>query len=55
MTTPFAAYCDSCHQPIDTTLEPGRFRHHDCPPPPLPDVAYDVLAHIDNLRDRNTP
>lgn len=43
-------YCDSCRQPVNQQDEPGRFRHHTCPVPPLPPAAHAVLEQVRQLR-----
>lgn len=42
--------CDSCGQLIDLTDQPGRWRHRDCPPPPMPPAAQEVFAMMNRLR-----
>lgn len=43
-----ARLCDSCSLPIDPAE--NRFRHVDCPPPPIPDG---VRAVLERLRSRD--
>lgn len=43
--------CDSCGEPIDRAVEPGRYRHEACPTPPLPATAEQVLARLRARRD----
>lgn len=38
--------CDSCRTVIDPVAEPNRYRHRDCPPPPLPRAAREALARL---------
>jgi hypothetical protein len=40
--------CDSCGGAVD---EPGRFRHRDCPPPPLPPAAVSVFERLRSRRE----
>jgi hypothetical protein len=42
--------CDSCGAIVDRELEPGRFRHDACPPPPLPAAAVDAIKRARALR-----
>lgn len=35
--------CDACGLPV---IDPGRWRHTDCTPPPLPRAALDVIARV---------
>lgn len=45
-------YCDTCREEVDQELEPGRWRHAACPPPPYPDAALQVFDKINQLRGR---
>lgn len=40
--------CDSCGQRVD---DPLRWRHAECPPPPLPDAARRVFEMLEQRRN----
>lgn len=45
--------CDSCQMPLDPVLDVNRFRHRDCPPPTLPQVALDIIARVNNRSENS--
>ena len=45
-------YCDSCGQRVDPDLEPGRFRHAECAPPPYGPAALAVFEQIAKMKGR---
>ena len=44
-----AQLCDSCRRPVE---DPNRWRHEECPPPPMPEVARDAIARARELAGR---
>lgn len=46
--------CDSCGMVLDPVLDVNRFRHRDCMPPALPQVALDIIARV-NGRSEDSP
>lgn len=45
-------YCDTCRLVVDQDVEPGRWRHAACPPPPYPEAALKVFEQINKKRGR---
>lgn len=44
--------CDSCKGVLDPVADVNRWRHHDCPPPPLPAAALAVLDRVARMGGR---
>ena len=44
--------CDSCKGLLDPVVDVNRWRHHDCPPPPLPAAALAVLDRVARMGGR---
>ena len=43
---PGPGWCDSCRRALDPVLDRNRFRHEDCPPPPIPPELADLRARL---------
>lgn len=44
--------CDSCGGALDPVADASRFRHRDCPVPPLSVTALDVIERVNRRAGR---
>ena len=42
--------CDSCKGLLDPVVDVNRWRHRDCPPPPLSATALAVIERVNRVR-----